>query len=284
MKIGRYVESFVEWISVEFSGFFDLINSLIGGMLEGFKFVLNFLPPVVMIIILSLLIFWIISGSKNIFKRKNFRSNIGLTVFSFLGLFLLYNLRFWEATMDTLALILSSAIISLSIGLPLGILSAKNDRVERIVRPLLDFMQTMPAFVYLIPAILLFGVGDVPGILSTVVFALPPAVRLTNLGIRGVQKEVVEAAKSFGCTDSQLLIKVEIPLALPTIMAGINQVIMLSLSMVVIASMVGAGGLGSYVYKGITQAKLDLGFEAGLGIFIIAILLDRVTQSLSKKK
>jgi glycine betaine/proline transport system permease protein len=187
---------------------------------------------------------------------------------------------YWEESMQTLALVLASTFVSLLTGVPLGIWAARSERVNKILRPILDFMQTMPAFVYLIPAILFFNVGDVPGVIATVVFSLPPAVRLTSLGIRGVPKEVVEAAQSFGSTRKQLLYKVQIPLAMPTILAGLNQVIMLSLSMVVIASMVGAAGLGQVVYQGVTQARVGLGFESGLGIVILAIILDRTTQAI----
>jgi glycine betaine/proline transport system permease protein len=198
------------------------------------------------------------------------------------GLALLFLMDFWEETMKTLALVVTSAILALIIGIPLGIQTARSETMERIVRPILDFMQTMPAFVYLIPAILFFSVGNVPGVVATVVFALPPAVRLTNLGIRTVQQDVVEAAKAFGASERQLLYKVQIPLALPSILAGVNQVIMLSLSMVVIASMVGAAGLGQAVYKSILQADIGLGVESGLGIVIIAIVLDRITQAIGE--
>lgn len=187
---------------------------------------------------------------------------------------------YWEETMLTFALVVTSAILALVIGIPIGIWAAKSDAVEETVRPALDFMQTMPPFVYLIPAILFFSVGNVPGVVATVVFALPPGVRFTSLGIRNVQPDVVEAAWSFGASNRQLLYKVQLPLAKPTILAGINQVIMLSLSMVVIASMVGAAGLGQAVYKGILTANIALGFEAGMGIVVVAIILDRITQAL----
>ena len=198
---------------------------------------------------------------------------------AYLGLVVMQQ-SYWEDTMLTLALVVSSALLALVIGIPLGIWASRSDRVAETVRPILDFMQTMPPFVYLIPAILFFSVGNVPGVVATVVFSLPPGVRLTNLGIRGVQPNVVEAARSFGSSDRQLLYKVQLPLAKPTIMAGINQVIMLALSMVVIASMVGAAGLGQAVYKGILTADVALGFEAGLGLVLVAILLDRISQQL----
>jgi len=181
--------------------------------------------------------------------------------------------------MSTLALITASAVISLVLGIPLGIWMARSDRVAALVRPVLDFMQTMPAFVYLIPAAMLFGLGKVPGVLATVIFAMPPAVRLTNLGIRQVNKEQVEAGLAFGCTPRQLLLKVQIPGAMPSIMAGVNQTIMMALSMVIIASMVGAGGLGNDVLASIQRLDIGLGFESGLSVVLLAIILDRITES-----
>lgn len=186
--------------------------------------------------------------------------------------------------MQTLALILSAVLIALLIGIPIGIWSAKSDRVENFVRPILDFMQTLPAFVYLIPAVLFFGLGTVPGVLSTLIFSLPPVVRLTNLGIRQVPEEIREAAQSFGANSWQLLFKAEFPVAMPTIMAGVNQTIMMALSMVVIAGMIGAGGLGDLVLQGISRLDIALGFEAGISIVILAIYLDRVTQAGMKKQ
>ena len=186
---------------------------------------------------------------------------------------------FWPQTMVTLALITSATLLSLLIGLPLGLWMAKSDRVAALVRPTLDFMQTMPAFVYLIPAAMLFGLGRVPGVLATVIFAMPPVVRLTSLGIRQVNREQVEAGITFGCTPLQVLVKVEIPGALPSIMAGINQTIMMALSMVIIASMVGAGGLGNDVLASIQRLDIGLGFESGLAVVLLAIMLDRITET-----
>lgn len=186
---------------------------------------------------------------------------------------------FWQQTMVTLALTLSSTFISLIFGIPLGILCSRAPRVNAVVRPMLDFMQTMPAFVYLIPAAMLFGLGRVPGIFATVIFAMPPVVRLTSLGIRQVSAEQVEAGNAFGCTSTQLLFKVQLPIALPTIMAGINQTIMMALSMVIIASMVGAGGLGNDVLASIQRLDIGLGFESGLAVVLLAIILDRITES-----
>jgi glycine betaine/proline transport system permease protein len=182
--------------------------------------------------------------------------------------------------MATLSLVITSVFLALLIAIPVGIWASKKDTVEQIVRPVLDFMQTLPAFVYLIPAVLFFRLGPVPGVIATLIFSLPPSVRLTSLGIRQVPKEIKEAAISFGSTPRQMLLKAELPVALPTILAGVNQTIMLALSMVVIAGMIGAGGLGNVVLKGITQLKIDLGFEGGIAIVILAIYLDRVTQAL----
>ncbi|MCH7343447.1 proline/glycine betaine ABC transporter permease [Pelomonas sp. CA6] len=186
---------------------------------------------------------------------------------------------FWDQTMVTLALVFSATLISLLVGVPLGILCARHDRFNASLRPMLDFMQTMPAFVYLIPAAMLFGLGRVPGILATVVFAMPPVVRLTALGIRQVNAEQVEAGQAFGCTPLQLLWKVQLPIALPTLMAGVNQTIMMALSMVIIASMVGAGGLGNDVLSSIQRLDIGLGFESGLSVVLLAIILDRLTES-----
>ena len=192
---------------------------------------------------------------------------------------LIWATGFWSQTIATLALTLSATCVSLVLGVPVGIWCARNKIVNTVVRPVLDFMQTMPAFVYLIPAAMFFGLGRVPGILATVVFAVPPAVRLTNLGIRQVNKEQVEAGHAFGCTSWQLLFKVQLPIALPSIMAGVNQTIMMALSMVIIASMVGAGGLGNDVLASIQRLDVGLGFESGLAVVLLAIILDRITES-----
>jgi glycine betaine/proline transport system permease protein len=191
---------------------------------------------------------------------------------------------FWEQTVVTLGLTFSATLISLLLGIPLGIWAAKSERVATTIRPILDFMQTMPAFVYLIPAAMLFGLGRVPGIIATVIFAMPPAVRLTNLGIRQVNKEIIEAGQSFGCSKTQLLLKVQLPSAMPSIMAGVNQTIMMALSMVIIASMVGAGGLGNDVLASIQRLDIGLGFESGMAVVLLAIILDRITESFGTKQ
>ena len=285
INLGKYIEQAIEWLSVNLAPVFDGISEFIEAIVEGFQEILLAPPVVITSIVLTLIIYLVNAGGFKISLTKTgWKRAWGIGLFTFLGLLLLSGMGFWEETMQTLALVISSALIALVIGIPLGIWSARNNTVEKVVRPILDFMQTMPAFVYLIPAILFFSVGNVPGVVATVVFSLPPAVRLTNLGIRNVPEEVVEAAYSFGSTQRQLLFKVQLPLAMPTILAGVNQVIMLALSMVVIASMVGAAGLGEKVYTGILQADIGLGFEAGLGIVILAIILDRLTQALGTTK
>jgi len=284
INLGDYIEKGIEWLSVKGDGFFGSITTGIEALVDAMQAALLFLPSWVMILLFALGSYALKSRGMKFFSKKAFKEAGGFTLFTILGLLLLDGMSFWEETMETFALVLASALLALVIGIPLGIYSARNDRAEQIIRPILDFMQTMPAFVYLIPAILFFSVGNVPGVVATVVFSLPPAVRLTNLGIRGVPKDVVEASQAFGATSRQLLFKVQIPLAKPTILAGVNQVIMLALSMVVIASMVGASGLGQEVYKGILKADIGLGFEAGLGIVVLAIILDRLTQALGTSK
>ncbi len=266
LKIGKTIEIIINWLTVHLSGVFAAITAGLTGIISAFDAVLLFLPAIVMVILFALLAWWI--------------AGRGVGIFSLIGLWLIYNMGFWDETMVTLSLVVTSALVALVIGIPVGIWASRSRTVESIVRPILDFMQTMPAFVYLIPAVLFFQLGKVPGVVATVIFSTPPAVRLTNLGIRQVNEEVVEAAQSFGSTDRQLLYKVQIPLALPTILAGVNQTIMLALSMVVIAAMIGAGGLGQEILKGITQLKIGLGFESGIAVVILAIFLDRITQAL----
>jgi len=206
----------------------------------------------------------------------------GVGIFTILGFLLIMGMDMWDETMTTMALIFTAVLIALVIGIPTGIWASKSKKVERTVRPVLDFMQTMPAFVYLIPAVLFFSLGKVPGVIATLIFSMPPAVRLTNLGIRQVPEEIREAALAFGSNNKQMLYKVELPVAMPTILAGVNQTIMLALSMVVIAALIGAGGLGEPVVTGLQQLDIGLGFEGGLAIVILAVFLDRVTQALGE--
>jgi glycine betaine/proline transport system permease protein len=193
-------------------------------------------------------------------------------------------MQVWEETIATIVLALSGTVVSLLFGIPLGIIASQNDMVERILRPILDFMQTLPSFVYLIPAVMFFGMGKVAALVATMIFAMPPAVRLTNLGIREVSREMVEAARAFGSSRWQTLVDVQIPLALPTIMAGINQCIMMSLAMTVIASMIGAGGLGLVVLRSMQMLDIGMGTVGGVGIVILAIILDRLTENIAKKQ
>lgn len=266
LNIGGIFESIITWLQNNFDPAFDLIKNILEWSIEGFEGMLLFVPSIILIIIFALIAFKI--------------SGRGLGIFTLIGLFLIDNMDLWKETMETLSLVLVSALIALIIGVPLGIWSSRNNVVNKVLRPILDFMQTMPAFVYLIPAVLFFNMGKVPGAVATVIFATPPVVRLTNLGIRQVPKEVVEASRSFGSTPKQLLFKVQLPIALPTILAGVNQTIMLSLSMVVIAAMIGARGLGEKVLSGITQLEIGLGFESGIAVVILAMILDRITQAI----
>lgn len=268
--IGPYVEDGINWINRSLDGFFDVVSAMINGIIDGIEWLL-LLPPSLVIILLVVLAGYKLAGRN-------------LAIFAAIGLLLIDMMQLWELTMSTIALVMSSALIALVIGIPIGILAARKNKVDRVVKPVLDFMQTMPAFVYLIPAVLFFGLGKVPGSVATVIFSMPPVVRLTNLGIRQVPEDVIEAAKSFGSTSKQMLFEVQLPLAMPTIMTGVNQTIMLSLSMVVISSMIGAGGLGDQVLKGITQFEIGQGFEAGLGVVILAMILDRMTQALGTRK
>ncbi len=205
-----------------------------------------------------------------------------VALFSILGFLLIISMDKWENAMSSLSLILVATVVAVMVALPIGVLAAYSNRISTVLKPVLDFMQTLPAFVYLLPAIAFFSVGAVPGVIATVIFAMPPGVRLTELGIRQVNKELVEAGEAFGAPDLQILRRIQLPLALATIMAGINQVIMLSLSMVVIAGMVGAGGLGNDVYTGIAQGNVPIGFEGGIAVVILAIFLDRLTGAVTR--
>ncbi len=270
IPIGEWVEAGVVWIQDNLEPLLDGIAGVIGFLTDAFEDALLFLPAWLLGLALIILSAWRVSWKFGLFAL------IALTTIIGMGL--------WEQTVQTLALVLAASTVALAIGLPVGIAMARNDLIEGTIRPVLDFMQTMPPFVYLIPAAIFFGLGKVPGAIATVVFAMPPAVRLTNLGIRQVNTEQIEAGLAFGCTRRQLLTKVQLPLAMPSIMAGINQTIMLALSMVVIASMIGAGGLGNTVLTGIQRLNVGLGFEGGLGVVILAILLDRITQSFAPQR
>jgi glycine betaine/proline transport system permease protein len=282
LNIGAAFAALIDWLKTNFEGFFEAAATVIGSTTEGLEDILLFLPSWLMILIFAGLAWWVASRGVAVFTL------IGMGIldsyqFTLFGTEIAVGMGFWQITMETLALILASTLLSLLIGIPLGIWAAKSDTVDAIIRPILDFMQTMPAFVYLIPAVILFGLGTVPGVIATFIFATPPCVRLTNLGIRQVSEEAIEAAQSFGSTPSQMLFKVELPMALPTILAGINQTVLLALSMVVIAALIGSGGLGDPVVQGIQQLQIATGFEGGLAIVILAIFLDRVTQAIGER-
>lgn len=272
LQIGESVETIVYWTNDHLGFLLDIFSDFVDMLISGLRDVLMFLPPLAFTVVAALLVYFLT-------KRK-----AGLAIGTAIGFLLIDSMGLWNLAIETLALVLASALVALAIGIPLGILAAKNEFVFHITKPGLDFMQTMPSFVYLIPAVIFFGLGNVPGLVATVVFAMPPAIRLTNLGIRQVPVELVEVADAFGTTPMQKLFKVELPVAVPTIMAGVNQCIMLSLSMVVIAAMIGARGLGYQVLVGIQRVDIGQGFEAGLAIVIIAIVLDRLTQSLTPEK
>lgn len=270
IPIGKWVEIGVVWLTDHFSGVFDSISTAVGFLLNHIDTAFNAIPWPIMLLVLALL-GWLISGWR-----------IGLLVG--ISLFFLGSFDLWQLGMSTLALVATAVFISILVGLPLGIIAARNERCNALLNPILDGMQTIPSFVYLIPAIMFFGIGNVPGILATVVFAVPPMVRLTSLGIRQVDTEVVEAGHAFGATSLQLLFKIQLPLAIPSIMTGVNQTVMMSLSMVVVAAMIGAGGLGYKILYSIQRIDLGVGVEAGLGILIIAIVLDRILQGITRRQ
>lgn len=271
IPLGEWVDSFVASLYEHFEGLFRGFSYIIGGFVDLLTNFLTIIPAILMIIILCFFIWYT--------TRK-----LSLVIFTLIGLLFILNINYWAQTMQTLALVLTSVIISIIVGIPIGILASQNERFSKFLKPTLDFMQTMPAFVYLIPSITFFGVGVVPGIIASVIFAMPPTIRFTDLGIRQVPEDLIEAANAFGSTASQKLFKVQLPLATGTIMAGVNQSIMLSLSMVVTASLVGAPGLGVDVYRSVTQVNIGMGFEAGLAIVVIAIILDRITQGFHTKR
>ena len=261
-----WVEHLLDWVVSQFRPVFQAIRWPIDGVLSGVDALLLGTPELLMLAFIGLLA-WQLAGP---------RLAVGAVVaMTFVGL-----IGAWSQAMVTLSLVITAVFFCAVVGLPLGIWIARNDRVAGIVRPILDAMQTTPAFVYLVPIVMLFGIGNVPGVVVTIIFALPPLVRLTNLGIRQVPADLIEAARAFGASKSQLLYKVQLPIAMPTIMAGLNQTLMLALSMVVIASMIAVGGLGQMVLRGIGRLDMGLATVGGLGIVILAIIIDRMTQSL----
>lgn len=266
IHLGDWVDSGVDWLVGHLSWLFDAVKGVMEGMYDGIDAVLAAPQPLLMAGILAVVAWWL--------------RGLPAGVLAFAGFALVDSLDLWDQAMSTLALVLVATVIALVISVPLGIRAARSQAVSAIVRPVLDLLQTMPSMVLLIPAMLFFGLGTAPGVVATLIFALAPGVRMTELGIRQVDAELVEAAEAFGTTPRAILWRVQLPLALPTIMAGVNQVIMLGLSMVVIAGMVGTGGLGGAVNQAIGQVDIGYGFEAGVGIVVLAVYLDRVTGAL----
>lgn len=270
LPVASWIDTFTEWLTTTFAGLFSFLQTVGEAMMNGMTGMLMLVPPLVFIPLLALFMFLIS-------KKK-----IGLTVFTLLGLLFVYNQGLWTNLMNTVTLVIVASLVSIIIGIPLGILMAKSSIANKIITPILDFMQTMPSFVYLIPAVAFFGIGMVPGVFASVIFALPPTVRFTNLGIKQVPEDLSEAAEAFGSTGWQKLFKLELPLAKQTIFAGINQTTMLALSMVVTASMIGAPGLGEGVLAALQRAEIGSGFVSGISLVILAIIIDRVTQNLNQ--
>lgn len=265
--LGLGVDAAVEWLLNNGQGLFDVVQVAIERLTATLEFVLAQPAPWLFALVVAVVGWRLVGGS--------------FALFSLLGLNLVLALGLWEPMLATLALVITSSLLALLLGFPLAVLGTRQPWLWRLLRPGLDLMQTMPAFVYLIPAVMLFSTGAVPAIIATLIFAMPPIVRLTYLGITQVPTDLVEAGRSFGCSDLQLLWMVQLPSALPTVMSGVNQTIMLALSMVVITSMIGGGGLGDVVLRGIQQLNVGLGFEGGIAVVILAVILDRLSQGLS---
>ncbi len=268
LPVQGWINSGLEWVVHHFRPFFQAVRTPIDGTLSGITDAMLALPWPLLILVLTL-VAWQFAG-----RAMAIGAAVSLVVVAMLGI--------WPEAMVTLSLVLTSLVFCMVIGLPVGILLASSDRAQRWTRPLLDAMQTTPAFVYLVPVVMLFGIGNVPGVIVTIIFALPPLIRLTNLGIRQVRPDLIEASRAYGASPWQLLWKVQLPLAMPSIMAGVNQALMLSLSMVVIASMIAVGGLGQMVLRGIGRLDMGLATVGGLGIVLLAIVLDRITQAMGQ--
>jgi glycine betaine/proline transport system permease protein len=267
VPIGPAVEKGVDWITLVFGPEFSAVAAAIGSVYEALKAGLLALPPAIVGGVLVIAV-WKLAGRS-------------AGIFAVAAVLLINSIELWPQTMSTFALMSTAVIATLGIGIPIGIAAAQSSRFEAAINPLLDFMQTMPPFVYLIPAVIMFGIGPVPGILATVFYAVPVPIRLTDVGIRQVSQKVIEAGEAFGCSPIQLLFKIKLPLALPVIITGVNQTVMYSLGMVIVASMIGAGGLGAEILRGITRLQLGAGFEAGLAVVFVAILLDQLGRGLA---
>jgi glycine betaine/proline transport system permease protein len=265
IPIGAWGKEFFTFLTDNFNAVFRGFSNGLNFILDGLVDTLLLLPPVLVVALLALLA-WYLQRSK------------ALAVGVLIGLLFIINQGLWKQTVETLVLVVAATIASMAIGVPLGIWAAHKPKVYRVMLPVLDLMQTLPTFVYLIPVLTLFGLGNAPGLIVTIIFVIPTAVRLTHLGVTSVPKAIIEAGEAFGATKQQLLWKVELPAALPTIMAGLTQCIMLSLSMVVFAALIGAGGLGTEINRALGSRRIDLGLEAGLAIVVLAIVLDRMTR------
>lgn len=265
IPIGPWGKAFFGFLTDNFDTVFRAFSNSLNFLLDGIVDGLLLLPPVLLIGLIAVLAYFL--------QRSR-----GLAIAVFLGLLFILNQNLWKQTVETLVLVVAAAAASMAIGVPLGIWAAHKPKVYRIMLPVLDLMQTLPTFVYLIPVLTLFGLGNAPGLIVTIIFVIPTSVRLTHLGVTSVPKSIVEAGEAFGATKRQLLWKVELPSALPTIMAGLTQSIMLSLSMVVFAALIGAGGLGTEINRALGSRRIDLGLEAGLAIVVLAIVLDRMTR------
>lgn len=268
VPLDRWIADFVNWISFNYRPTFQAMKRPVEVILQNVDALLQATPPIVFIVVVGFLAWRIVGWRVGLFSAA------AMTFVGMMGL--------WSQTMTTLSMVVASVIVCVVIGVPLGILAARSDRFAAVLRPVLDVMQTTPAFVYLVPVVMLFSIGTVAGVIATIIFALPPLIRLTNLGIRQVPDDVVEAAEAFGSSEREVLVKVRLPLAMPTIMAGVNQTIMLSLSMVVIAAMIGASGLGVPVVEGLNALRIGLAGIGGLAIVLLAIVLDRITQALGE--
>ncbi|MBO1206076.1 ABC transporter permease/substrate binding protein [Staphylococcus nepalensis] len=272
IPLSNWVDSLVDWLTSNLSGLFSVLQ-VIGESVMGFTTnALLAIPPLLMMVILVIIAYFV-------FNRK-----WGLPIFILIGLLFIYNQDMWQDLMNTVTLVIISSIVAIIIGVPLGILMSKSETIQKVIKPILDFMQTMPGFVYLIPAVAFFGIGMVPGVFASVIFSLPPTVRMTNLGIRSISTELVETSNSFGTTAWQRLFKLDLPMAKENIFAGINQTVMLTLSMVVIASMIGTPGLGQGVLAAVQRSEVGNGFVYGIGIVILAIIIDRFSQSINRTK
>jgi len=269
IPLDEWIQTAVDWLVLNYRDFFQIIKVPVEVSLESLEWLFSTLPPFVVILLFAF------AAWRYVGKR--------MAVFTILSFLLVGYLGLWDETMTTLAMVICSVVFCAIAGIPLGILAGRSDRFEMLLRPFLDAMQTTPAFVYLIPVVMLFSIGTVSGILATIVFALPPIIRLTNLGIRQVHPELIEAALAFGATPWQVLRKVQLPLAMPSVMAGLNQTIMMALSMVVIAALIGAGGLGNPVVQGLNTLEIGLATIGGLSIVLLAMVLDRITQGIAHK-